>query len=328
MKAKKLKFRPVFIVGHPRSGSTLLASILGSHSSLAAIPETHYLDMSCPCTPLTRVLGGEYHFDSIMKNNRIIDSNVSLAEFRGVFSNSKDSYSDFFRLFLELAAKKQGKQRILEKTPRHLEYVEKLLRWYPEAKVICIIRDGRDAVNSLVDVAWTHSNIERHAAYWGWCVRRAIKLQKTHPDHLIVIRFEDLLSRPKETLQQILSFIDEPYEDQLLQNRASNHLIPAWEKKWKERSGKALDQEKVFLWKKNCSKKSLYMESLFEDELKLMRYEVLRSRKITFSERLKKIFRRVGFSVWYKLVLVYREFLVPRRGAHKNVECGDGVDKT
>ena len=58
-----------------------------------------------------------------------------------------------------------------EKTPQHLRSVDKILKYYPKAKFVHVIRDGRDVVNSLLKMPWRPDGLINNARFWKKFVR-------------------------------------------------------------------------------------------------------------------------------------------------------------
>lgn len=251
-------FSPIFIVGHPRSGSTLLASLLGEHSSIAALPETHFVRSSLyGGSPLQRWRANgslEAKIRLIYSNVRLPDAGIAPEEFERYCRDHEvdpGSPAQLLRAFLLLCRERGGKALILEKTPAHIAHVRDILRWIPEAKILFTVRDARDAVSSLLRVKWTHSNPRRHAAYWAWCTRRALAMKAAHPEQVHIVRYEDLLLDSAGSLQAICGFLGIEYQEGMLSGERAEGVVPAWETEWKRNSKAKIDPAHANQWKKN-----------------------------------------------------------------------------
>ncbi len=100
-----------------------------------------------------------------------------------------------------------GKNRWIEKTPRHIRNIEQILAWQPDAKMILIVRDGRDVAFSMQKrngdlmrsiERWIKDN-EGSRAYWN------------HPN-MHVMKYEDLIVDFRGTITDILTFLGEDYD--------------------------------------------------------------------------------------------------------------------
>jgi len=100
-----------------------------------------------------------------------------------------------------------GKHRWAEKTPRHILSIDHILKHCPEARILLIIRDGRDVAYSLKR---RHGNLEKGIRRW---VERNLEGKKywSHPS-VHVLRYESLITDFEKTLTKALAFLGEQYE--------------------------------------------------------------------------------------------------------------------
>ena len=172
---------PIFIVGFPRSGTTLLASLIARHPDVALPPETglllpaqywsirqHWNNAAPPpssaCARLIRDLGLDVD---------TVQAVVRESPHRGPQA--------FLHSLLSCYALRQGKPRWAEKSPLHLHYLKRLLRWYPTARVVCLTRDGRDAVPSLMKLPRRSQSIYRHAQSWNLAIDTGRRWTRRRP---------------------------------------------------------------------------------------------------------------------------------------------------
>jgi hypothetical protein len=100
-----------------------------------------------------------------------------------------------------------GKRRWVEKTPRHICHLDRILQWCPEAKILLIVRDGRDVAHSIQSRS---GNLEQGIRRWV-ADNLAGKKYWQHPNvHLL--KYENLVTDFELTVQQSLNFLDEEYE--------------------------------------------------------------------------------------------------------------------
>ncbi len=141
-----------FIVGSPRSGTTLLQSMISSDDSVFTLRETHFMGKLRRPTILrlldnlfvsSRRLTAAHSF--IEENNKLLGR----YEIKGFFSRKRAV--EFLDHVLTNEAVLNGKTSWLEKTPDHLNNVGEFIRYIPGAKIIHSMRDGRDVVASLYD---------------------------------------------------------------------------------------------------------------------------------------------------------------------------------
>jgi len=199
---------PIFIGGLFKSGTTLLRAMLGQHSSIASGLETQWFNMD---------------WDG-MKDKAFYDHIERLRNFYGfkkdvterIVVESKDVIQ-FLNLFLGLFTKSLGKKRWAEKTPGNILHLDRIYAGWPGAKVIHIIRDPRDVFASLRQ-AKKWDSIEVFSDLWCQYLGSAERFKKEtpyHEDQFMEIRYEALITRPKEVMKRLLIFLGEIWEDQV-----------------------------------------------------------------------------------------------------------------
>jgi hypothetical protein len=164
--------RPLFICGPSRSGTTLLQNILEKNSDYAIAPETHFFDDLRP-----RMAGRELGPDeqricedyflrlSHQPYGHAADPEqgwLTREELQAQIDPSLgvDSY---FYAFVRAHAARLGQSQWGEKTPRHVFRVGEILEHFPEARVICMVRDPRAIVSSYRDWSRRHEFRQSYA---------------------------------------------------------------------------------------------------------------------------------------------------------------------
>lgn len=220
-----LKEKPIFIIGYPRSGTTLVMALLGSHSRIA-IPEVGWLFPhfypylysygSLEEDANLRTLAGEMlfslkHFLWGMDLNPRTAVDVLMAEIK------ERSFAGIYCAMHELYARKKGKPRWGQKTPGNMFYVEPIKECFPNAQFIFITRDGRDACADYLESSFGPTNIFCAAEFWKM-VQNAVKpwRQKLSPKEWFDIQYEDLVNAPKKILKEICKFLGEESEPTML----------------------------------------------------------------------------------------------------------------
>jgi len=294
------RFRPIFIVGVSRSGTTMLATILDRHPSIAVPPETQYFHQFLQEPDLVNPPGRE-GVVRFVSYPRIRDMELDANKLAELFPESQASYRDLFSGALQLYATCFGKTRCCEKSPTHLLHLPEIINWYPEAKVICIIRDGRDVVRSLVDAPWIHNNLVRHCFMWREQMELTRVYLDRYPDSLMIVRYEDLLGTPEKVLKQICDFIGEVYTPEMLEEGQSR-VSPEWESRWKSKASQSVDFSNVGKWKRDASLPDVrIMQYVMGRELAHWGYELVDSGNRFDSMELfvrTFIYRRTIRSVW------------------------------
>jgi hypothetical protein len=269
-------FQPIFIVGCERSGTTLLAVLMGRHSRLAITPETQYMSKVFPRRSWNRHprLSHEDFIERHWTMTRIADLQLDRASLTRRFQKMTPTYMDFFRALLEEFAVREGKPLIGEKSPVHLRYVPQILKWFPEARIICIVRDGRDVVQSLMKMPWTEGQtLRRQCTKWVKAARQATRFLRRYPRQFQLIKYEDLAREPEKIIRKIDEFARLPFEPGQLSTQVQTHVVPEWEIGWKARAMEGIDTSRIGLWKKEMSHEDqLIMNTMMRRELVKMGY--------------------------------------------------------
>lgn len=215
----------VFIVGCPRSGTTLLQSLLAAHPDITSFPETQFF-LHLWGEDLRRTL----HEKLAVFFNEDIHRPEFMEGWQPVQSVT-DRVKWFVSVLDELAAE-NGNNIWLEKSPQHLFFIADILAHLPEAKFIHITRNPLDTIASLylatrIPLSQHHGwgepwNLEKCVTMWKQS-DYATKTYANNPQHLIV-NYEQLTENPPEILTKCCEFIGVEYCPAMLEDYKSEAL--------------------------------------------------------------------------------------------------------
>ena len=195
--------RPIFIVGCPRSGTTLLRLILDSHPNISCGPESHFL------TDLEAIVGRYWH---------------RMKPFGFEKSYWHEKIRDFFDSFQLEHAAARGKTRWADKTPKYSTKLEFINDIFPESQVVHVIRDGYDVVASHRDRWGYKSAFECAARTWKDYIVAAREGGRTlPPSRYKELRYEKLVAAPEAVIRELLEFLGEPWVDSILEYQKFEH---------------------------------------------------------------------------------------------------------
>ena len=204
-----------FIVGVPRSGTTLLRLMLDAHPDLAIPPETNFIHRAAEaCGDATDPRRA--FLETVMSHPRWRDLHIegdSLTQ--RVAAIEPFDLAGAVRSLYELYAERCGKPRWGDKTPHYLRRMTLIQELLPEAYFIHIIRDGRDVALSVKDLWFGADSIEEAARRWQGNINKARHQSKKLP-HYLEIRYEDLVTDTEPTLRRISEYIDLPWNPRML----------------------------------------------------------------------------------------------------------------
>ena len=264
----------LFIVGVPRSGTTLLRVMLDSHPNLAVGPE-------CPW------IGGSYGKLVSFKDlyhSLVEDRRGPLQNFEGVSEEHiLCALGNAIASILQAYAIARGKKRWLEKTPNHIADIPYIVKLFPQSKYIHIIRDGRDvACSSFRERATWGRNMwngqeriipnTRLNALQRWCrwISQFEKWKQLYNLDICQIYYEDLVRTPCPTLKKVLQFIQEPWSDKVLNYSDQKHDIPDWEAGSRDVSQKPqISLESIGQWKSKFTYTERLIAANFADQMLL-----------------------------------------------------------
>lgn len=249
-----------FIVGYPRSGTTLTASLVSRHSKVYIPAETHYFRNFVQQTNGTST--SEVLYEYFINNTRLKDLNIPNEILKGIIEDNFPNKPEILASTLNYLARKNNKQVIGEKTPGHILNYKTIVSAYPDTKFIIVMRDGRDCVLSNIKEKWTYRNPKKHAAEWNYYIAHYNDLISKYPDKAIIVKYENLIENPEQEIKKIMEFIGLEYEDSQLTESKCASVIPQWENEWKAKANTPPDKTNKYKWKKNKNRKLMAVLTL------------------------------------------------------------------
>jgi Sulfotransferase family len=207
---------PVFVLGAPRSGTTLLYHMLLSAGGFAVFrAETHVFDLLGPrFGDFSKLRNRRRLLRQWLRSKSFQVSGLDAARAEDLVLNQCHGRGEFLRKIMGEIARSQRAERWAECTPDHLLYLPEIKKEIPDALIIHIIRDGRDVAVSAAKQGWFHPfPWDRHrevlvaGLYWEWVVGKGRMLGQRLGSDYCEVHFEELLNHPTETLATIGAFI-------------------------------------------------------------------------------------------------------------------------
>jgi hypothetical protein len=201
----------VVLGGSPRSGTTLLRTLLGRHSQIVSGPETTVF--------LKRISSPSDLAERLGWNAMDVEA----------WQRESHSQAEFIESFGAAMRARSQKPVWLEKTPRNVGRFGFIKRHFRHAKLVHIVRDGRDVVCSLRRTPFArldHARPDsvraavRCAIQWRSAVEAGIQMRGY--ENYYELKYEDLVSAPEQTLRPLLAFLGLPWEDEILEATSTN----------------------------------------------------------------------------------------------------------
>ncbi len=193
---------PLFIVGFPRSGSTLLEQMLAGHPLVLPCGELE--------TPVEREASSPDYPGSLTELNEK-DRHARLAALR----------ADYLAVLRSHAGQVPAARYASDKLPLNLMRIGLIRLLFPEARIIHVLRHPLDSVLSAYFTPFLFGNVwsqrlpdTAHLFVESW--RHAETMRKLPGTHFLRIRYEELVSAPEPVLRNVLAFLDLPWEPECL----------------------------------------------------------------------------------------------------------------
>ena len=207
-----------FVVGCHRSGLTLLRAMCESHPDMAVAPESGFLLTARPARPdaftPTRFVE-QIYADAQFRRWGVSRAAVELS----FHATPPRTYVDAVRHVYTLWAAQRGRARYGDKTADHVLGLATITTLFPEARVVHMVRDGRDVAASILELGWSDT-IEHAALHWRQRVLQGRQARDLlDPDRYHELRYEDLVMQPEPTLRKMCAAIGLPFHPAMLNHQ-------------------------------------------------------------------------------------------------------------
>lgn len=245
---------PLFVVGAPRSGTTMLRLMLNAHSHIAIpfesdfIPKFHgrlreYGDLQAPEN--VACLLDDISAQAFVKRGGLIRDR------QAILARRPDSYASLVASIYEVYAASEGKGRWGDKDPDNTVQMDVIWKLFPGCRFVHIVRDGRAVATSLKKLDWGSKNLLALARDWSWRVMLAHKMgMMIGPTYYMEVRYEDLVRAPEQVLRKICAFLDEPFEPGMLDyHKSAGSAMPQDSLRYHQSSVRQPDPSKADAWR-------------------------------------------------------------------------------
>jgi hypothetical protein len=300
---------PIFIVGYFHTGSSLLQSILGREPSLyVATSESHFFqdlpqirrefpDLQDEAVLrdylgfLIRLIHMGF-FQEAARGEKLAPSVFGISDdrFEAIVADARNQphHDVLFGVVMDHLAAGSGKSRWLEKTPEHVHAVDTILALWPDARIIALVRDPRGTLASRkvrqTDEEWL-SNKEQQAEVfldgktnfdpvldsfmWKESVSAGAEAARRHPDNVLVVRYETMVSEPEATLRRVCEFTGLRFDPDMLNVGWVNSAT----QKQKEGQAGGISASAVEKWRRLLTPSEVYVcQMLLRREMETYAY--------------------------------------------------------
>ncbi len=210
-----VKQQIAFVIGSPRSGSTLLARMIGAHSLVYGRPEPHLL------TPLAHL--GYYAkvdkapYDAVLAAEAQRDFVHHLPGGEQDYLDACRAYAD--TLYQRMLSTRPGKQIFLDKTPAYALVLDFVAKLYPTAKYVVLTRHPLAVFSSYAE-SFFNGDYRAAQAYnpllerYVPAIAKFLRARSVPVYHVV---YERLVSAPEPTLKEIFAFLGVPHEPEAVE---------------------------------------------------------------------------------------------------------------
>ncbi|MFI6320703.1 sulfotransferase family protein [Nonomuraea sp. NPDC050556] len=274
--------RPVFVIGCPRSGTTMLQLMLHSHPRIAVAPETRFL---VPAYYKRRVFGDMRLADrrrslaewiSTDRSTKFRELGIDRQEFVRQAAEGPGSLGSVIGTAFKMYAERFGKARWGDKRPSYVKQVDLLTRLFPDAQFVHLIRDGRDCVASLKEMPWYTLDSFHAASTWAEAIDAGRRLSKTMPeDSYYELRYEDLTDDTETELKKLCHFLEEDYDPAMVSPREAASVAVPLHKVWHSNTHSEVTRSRVGSWAKRLDDWEISLtEQMLAERLESHGYEL------------------------------------------------------
>jgi hypothetical protein len=272
--------RPLFIVACDRSGTTLLRLILDRSPVIAIPTESMILADFGPRESRYGGLETDAQFDrlvaDIWRHPKVREWGLAAGPppREGLVGDA--AYRAALEAPFAAYAREHGARRWGDKTPYYINCVDEIMRVFPDAQVVNLVRDGRDVCLSLLSVPFGPANVWAAAHQWRSAVIAGDTASARYGDAVLTLRYEDLVSTPEVEVRRVCDFADIPFESSMLEADASAHeRVAAGQEHWFSGLTDAINVGSVGKWHTGMSRRDQALfTSIAGDMLERHGYEV------------------------------------------------------
>ena len=284
-----LASRLFFVVGCPRSGTSLTQHMLSMHSDISIPPETYFFEIA------NRTFGLDYSFESdarfervlsrFLKDRRYCEFDFDIARFETLARGAERTWPGLFLAFGEAWREQHGVPIFGEKSPQHYLHVDRLASWYPKAKFIYLMRDPRATTLSYAKQKRIMKNVYRGMSLWlraeeSWVMAE----QSLGSERVMKVHYEELVHDPEKVMREISEFLGVEFQPDMLEQhlRETSGFLPV-EGSYMENTAKPIFTDSIGAWAEEASDQFIQIVEYWAGEERLRRYGyTLSGRKIPF----------------------------------------------
>lgn len=255
---------PVFIIGVPRSGTTVFSVKLANATGIAITPETHFMpEVYWPLRHLD--LSDDKAAIKAIKlfetRSWFADLELEATDIEAAFFAQEDrSWPSLFQTILCLFALNNRAEYWGEKTPGHYRHVQTLLDWYPDCRIIFVMRDPRAVVASNMQAPFSPSYPWFIARRWPemWEIYQTVSADP----RVSMVRYEDLVADLDKVMNEVrsnLALNQRNFESATNDYDSGKTLQKGWRAQHLEKAAGAINSKSLARWQSQLSPYDIWL---------------------------------------------------------------------
>jgi protein-tyrosine sulfotransferase len=226
-------FRPFFIVGSGRSGTTLLRRMLQASPDLHVPPEVEVLGQVIkryrqsrgrPWRDIVHLVLSQFEFH---EHFATFDMALGpLARELEALPRNERSLARILDAFYRFHARSQGRTPRFwgDKTPLNTYFLDRIHQVFPDMRIVHMLRDGGDVVRSFVATG-VIPDLGEAADRWVTAVKLARRYGDKHPSRFLETRYETLVAEPERTIREVVAHLGVDFVPAMLRSEELAHTL-------------------------------------------------------------------------------------------------------
>lgn len=233
----------------------MLQLMLHAHQRIAIPPETRFLlpvyESRCDFGDLREPANRRELARSIVdvKETKFADLGLDPDQVVEEIAAGPPTVGSALGIVFRAYARRFGSARWGDKRPSYFRRLDVLLRMFPDAQIVHLVRDGRDCVASLKEMPWFHMGTSHAISTWNEAIdagRRAAR--RLGPTAYYEMGYERLVADPQTELMRLCDFLGEEYDPVMAEpHHMAKVAVPA-HKKWHARTYDSVGTDRVGSW--------------------------------------------------------------------------------
>jgi hypothetical protein len=247
--------RPIVVLGCPRSGTTIVQVMLHSHRRIAIPPETRFVlaayrerlrfgDLEKRAN--RRALG---RFIVRGRGHRFHDLGLERREIVRRIAEAPPTIGSALGVVLRAYADRFDRPRWGDKRPSYYLYIDVIMRLFPDAQIVHVVRDPRDCVASLKWMPWWKLDSYHSVSAWAQSIDHTDEATRRWPGVVIRVTYERLVADPERELKALCAALGEEYDPAMAEPERLAPLAVPERKHWHSYTHVRPTSQRVGRWR-------------------------------------------------------------------------------